>query len=324
MKKCNGILLMLLLSVHMLSGCHTPFSMAHNEMEDKQEGNFSRKKTDLEKTGEAESNGEKKQGETGASEKEAGVQQVELLHFVDAFGKAYQVKLNTNVKKHDYQLTAFTRDGDRLSYQGDGRYSYRLGVDVSYHNGYINWEKVKSSGYEFAFLRIGYRGYGQAGNVYLDEQFFNNMKNAQAAGMDVGVYFFSQAVNVKEAKQEAEFVLKNLQGYELQLPVVYDPENILDDEARTDDVTGAQFTKNTTAFCKKIEKAGYQPMIYSNMLWEAFQFDLEKLSEYPIWYADYEPLPQTPYNFVYWQYSNEGTVDGIEGAVDLDIQLIRK
>lgn len=141
--------------------------------------------------------------------------------------------------------------------------------------------------------------------------------------MDVGVYFFSQAVNEKEASQEAEFVLENLQGYELQLPVVYDPESILDDEARTDDVTGAQFTKNTIVFCEKIKEAGYQPMIYSNMLWEAFQFDLEQLAAYPIWYADYEPLPQTPYAFDIWQYSNEGIVDGIDSAVDLDIQLFQ-
>ena len=133
---------------------------------------------------------------------------------------------------------------------------------------------------------------------------------------------FSQAVNEEEAREEAEFVLKNLEGLSLELPVVYDPENILDADARTDDVTGEQFTKNTLVFHDMIEKAGYQPMIYSNMLWEAYQYDLEQLEKYPIWYADYEPLPQTPYHFEFLQYTNTASIDGITGTVDLNIQLI--
>ena len=88
-------------------------------------------------------------------------------------------------------------------------------------------------------------------------------------------------------------------------------------------MTGEQFTKNTLAFCERIEEAGYEAMVYSNMLWEAYQFDLKQLSEYPIWYADYEELPQTPYRFSFWQYTNTGRVDGVTGDVDLDIQLIK-
>ncbi|MCM1184624.1 MAG: glycoside hydrolase family 25 protein [Roseburia sp.] len=246
----------------------------------------------------------------------------EILNFVDAFGACYQVEINPRVERHDYEPAAFFRDGMKLSYEGDARYTCRLGVDVSYHQGVIDWEKVKADGYDFAFLRIGYRGYGQSGSINLDKQFFRNIKNAQQAGLEVGVYFFAQAVNEQEAVEEAEFVLEQLKGYELQLPVVYDPESILHTKARTDNVTGEQFTKNTIVFCEKIKEAGYEPMIYSNMKWEAYQFDLEALSEYPIWYADYEPLPQTPYAFRFWQYTNEGSVNGIQGAVDLNIELI--
>ena len=108
------------------------------------------------------------------------------------------------------------------------------------------------------------------------------------------------------------------------MPVVYDPEHILEDEARTDGVTGEQFTQNAKVFCKEIEEAGYDAMIYSNMLWEAYELDLEKLLDYPIWYADYEELPQTPYRFSMWQYSSTGSVPGIEGNVDLNIQLPKK
>ena len=249
--------------------------------------------------------------------------QPEILNFVDVFGEEYQVEINPDVEKHKYDLEKFVHEGDRLSYTDD-KYEYRLGVDVSRHQGWIDWEKVKAAGYEFAIIRVGYRGYGAEGLVCLDEQFDTNIQNAQAAGLDVGVYFFAQAINEEEAKEEAEFVLEHIAGYELQLPVVYDPETILDDEARTDDVSGEQFTKNTEVFCSMIEEAGYQPMIYSNMLWEAYELNLEYLEGYPIWYADYEPLPQTPYHFDFWQYTNEGSVDGIEGRTDLNIQLIPK
>ena len=260
--------------------------------------------------------------ETGQAPAQERPQEPEILNFVDVFGQEYQVEINPRVERHDYNLSAFSHSGDNLEYTGDARYCFRLGVDVSEHQGAIDWERVRADGYEFAFIRIGYRGYGTAGKVCQDKFFSENLRNARAAGLDVGIYFFSQAVNEEEAREEAEFVLQNLGGCELQLPVVYDPEHILDAAARTDDVTGEQFTENTILFCEMIRQAGYEPMIYSNMLWEAYQFDLERLAEYPIWYADYEPLPQTPYHFVFWQYTNEGRVDGMAGDIDLDIQLL--
>ena len=214
-------------------------------------------------------------------------------------------------------------DNHKISYE-DKKYISRLGVDVSVFQGDIDWEQVKAAGYEFAILRIGYRGYGEEGTLNADEKFEQNLENARKSGMDVGVYFFSQAVNEEEAKEEADFVLEHLKGQELQMPVVYDPEHILEDEARTDGVTGEQFTQNAKVFCKAIEEAGYDAMIYSNMLWEAYELDLEKLSDYPVWYADYEELPQTPYRFSMWQYSSTGSVPGIEGNVDLDIQFVKR
>lgn len=248
--------------------------------------------------------------------------QPDILTFMDVYGTEYQVEINPFVEKHTYQLSCFSRSEDGLSYVGDDRYTYRRGVDVSHHQGTIDWEQVRDAGYEFAFLRVGYRGYGTAGSMNMDREFYSNLWNAQKAGLDVGVYFFSQAINEEEAEEEAEFVLDALDGCELQLPVVYDPESIVEAEARTDDVSGEQFTKNTLVFCDLIEKAGYDAMIYSNMLWEAYQFDLGQLQDYPIWYADYASLPQTPYHFDYWQYTNKGTVPGVSGVIDLDIQLL--
>ena len=242
----------------------------------------------------------------------------ETLRFVDAHGEWFETEIVSSVKKHPYNWALLTNDENGISYN-DENYRIIHGIDVSKWQGRIDWNKVKADGYEFVIIRMGYRGYSQAGGMALDEMFYKNIQGAQAAGLDVGVYFFSQAINEKEALEEAEFVLDALEGYELQLPIVYDPELIRDQPARTNDVTGEQFTKNTLVFCETIKEAGYEPMIYSNMVWEAFLFDMTQLQDYPFWYADYEPIPQTPYHFVMWQYSETGTVDGISGNVDLNI-----
>lgn len=233
-----------------------------------------------------------------------------------------ETEINPAVPKHPYDLDLFLHNGQKLSYDSDS-YTSQSGVDVSHHQGEINWNAVKDAGFEFAFIRLGYRGY-TSGELCLDRYFFQNIKKAQSCSLDVGIYFFSQAINEQEAIDEANFVIDNLKDYHLDLPVVYDPESILDDDARTDNISGEQFTKNTLAFCKTIQAAGYEPMIYSNMLWEAFELDLSQLTDYPIWYADYEALPQTPYDFTFWQYSNAGSVDGINTAADLNIRLIPK
>lgn len=247
----------------------------------------------------------------------------EVLNFVDAHGNWYQTVINQKVTKNSYDKSKFVSESGKMQYD-DGKYTSRLGVDISEHQGDINWQEVKNYGIEFAFIRIGYRGYGEAGNIKADAKFNDNIAGAKAAGIDVGVYFFSQAINEDEAREEARFVIDHLQGRELDLPVVYDPENILDDVARTDNVTPEQFTKNTIAFNEVIKAAEYKPMVYSNMLWEAFQFDMRKIQDYPIWYADYEPKPQTPYDFTFWQYSEKSTVPGISGIADMNIQILKK
>lgn len=244
------------------------------------------------------------------------------LRFYDEQSKAwYTMKVKNQVKKHDYDWSHLINKKNKIQYKDDN-YVIRKGIDVSHHQGKINWKKVKKDGVEFAFIRIGFRGYGQSGGLHLDEQFQRNIKKAEKAGLDVGVYFFSQAINKKEALEEAELVIKTLKGKKLKLPVVYDPERILGVSARTDGLSKKQLTKNTIAFCEKVKEAGYEAMFYSNLYSEAFLFQLTKLAEYPIWYADYEKIPQTPYAFSFWQYSSTGKIEGISGRVDLDIQFL--
>lgn len=207
-------------------------------------------------------------------------------------------------------------------------YDICYGIDVSRHNGHIDWQKVKDAGMEFAFIRIVYRGYGSKGTLLQDELAIENLKNAKAAGIKIGAYVFSQSLNESETLEEAEFAVKilNDNNITLDLPLTYDPETIRTDIARTDYTTGETFTNNTIVFCEYVKSKGFTPAIYSNMVWEDYYFDMSKLKNYDIWYADYEDFPQTPYRYTYWQFSEKGKVSGITdggGYVDLNIMIKR-
>ena len=183
----------------------------------------------------------------------------------------------------------------------------------------IDWKQVKDSGVEFVIIRLGYRAYGDTGELVMDAMYEQNIKGALDAGLDVGVYFFSQAVSAAEAVEEAEFVLKHLKPYEITGPVVYDTEEIKWDAARTDKNTDKDFTNFCKVFCDTVEQKGYDTMIYSNMKWMAFTLDMEELTEYDFWYADYHEIPQCPYDYKIWQYSETGAVPGINANVDLNL-----
>lgn len=275
--------------------------------------------------------GEKEQGSKRASYRDrSSVQEKPTRHkfkFRDVYGQTYETYTDPSIPANEYDDRSFVHNGSFLSYKDEG-HSSRMGVDVSGHQGSIDWKKVKEAGIDFAIIRIAYRGYGHTGSLNEDSLARKNIKDAEAAGLDVGVYVFSQAINEKEAAEEADYAISILGGRDLDLPVCYDPEHILlkdhskDPAARTSSVSREQFTRNASAFCDRIKKAGYKPMVYANMLWEAYSLDLSALTDIPVWYADYEKLPQTPYDFDFWQYSNEGVVPGISGACDMDIQII--
>lgn len=225
---------------------------------------------------------------------------------------------NKLLKQNDY---VWTSDEGVMSKTSPKNRKMSYGIDISKHNGNIDFKKVKEAGFEFAFIRIAYRGYGKVGNLKEDEMYRTNLKNAKEAGLKIGAYVFSQAINEEEALDEAKFAVDLLKGYSLDLPLVFDPETIKGDTARTDNVEGLQFTKNAIVFCEEIKKSGFTPAIYSNLVWEDYYYDLSKLQDYDIWYADYSNIPQTPYNFKYWQFSEVGIVDGVDGLVDLNVMI---
>lgn len=195
----------------------------------------------------------------------------------------------------------------------------RIGVDVSAHQGEIDWQAVRQAGVEFAMIRVGYRGYDQGG-TYVDEYFEANITGALEAGLEVGVYFYSQAISVEEALEEAELVLDEIQDYPLTYPVVFDWECI-GEAARTWDVDSRTVTDCTMAFCNAVEQAGYIPGFYFNQSMSHTTFRLRELQDYDFWLAQYNDAMTFRYDVALWQYTNEGTVPGITGSVDLNLSF---
>ena len=218
-----------------------------------------------------------------------------------------------------YDKDAFGRDEKgRVTYEADGRRA-KAGIDVSTHQKDIDWPSVAADGIDFAMLRLGLRGYARNGKVLEDTAFRQNLQGALDAELDVGVYFFSQAITVEEAEEEAQFVLDTLDGQALDLPVAFDWEPILGDEARTDGLDGATATRCAVAFCEKIQEAGYQAAVYFNQNQGYLHYDLRDLKDYVLWLAEYGTVPDFYYHFDMWQYTHRGQVDGIQGDVDLDL-----
>lgn len=263
--------------------------------------------------------------ESSSSESQAADQKEipSTLHYVDKSGAEHDVDVVQSAAMNDYDFSKLSNDGTNIVYD-DSRYTLQKGIDVSDHQGAIDWTQVKAAGYDFAIIRIAWRGYGSSGSLAVDDRALENISGAKAAGLSVGVYVFSQAVNTEEAEAEAQLVIDTLGGQSLDLPVVFDEERIDGETARTDNLSASQQTDNAIAFCEKIKAAGLQPMIYADMNAEAMYYDIARITAYPIWYADYQPAPQTPYQFEYWQYSESGSVPGISGSVDLNVRFVKK
>lgn len=218
-----------------------------------------------------------------------------------------------------YDNAAFVKTDGRMEYVGGDRASL-AGVDVSSHQGTVDWAKVAADGIDFVIIRCGGRYYG-SGKVFEDKQFKSNIRGALDAGLQVGVYFFSQATNQTEALEEAQFVLDTIADYPVDGPVVFDWENIGTDSARTDGMTSAQVTAAANAFCGRIKAAGYQPMIYFNQYIGYLLYDLDQVTQYPFWLAEYTDKPTFYYHFEMWQHTSSGSVDGITGKVDRNLWM---
>ena len=194
----------------------------------------------------------------------------------------------------------------------------KVGIDVSKWNGSIDWNAVKNSGVNYVIIRVGYRGSSQ-GALIEDPKFKTNIKGATAAGLKVGVYFFTQAVDEVEAVQEASMVLDRISGYKISYPVFLDVEG---SGGRGDAIDSATRTAVCKAFCNTIKNAGYTPGVYANKTWLTSKMDAGALSGYKIWLAQYAKTPTYTGRYDLWQYTSDGKVSGISGKVDLNISYL--
>lgn len=226
---------------------------------------------------------------------------------------------NTEIERENGEAVQFEKIATQTSCAN--------GIDVSKWQGKIDWKKVKSAGIDFAIIRIGYRG--ENGVIYRDDNADYNIQQAQNAGILVGVYFFSTATNVAEAKEEAVWTCTAIKGYKISYPVVYDCEGYKNSDSRMFNLSATTRTDNAIAFLDYIKSAGYTPMIYgAKSDFESTNYwDMSRIEKsYKVWVAHYShtvyPQKKNPdYNGSYdmWQYTNRGTVDGVEGNCDMAV-----
>ena len=195
-----------------------------------------------------------------------------------------------------------------------------LGIDVSKWQKEIDWEKVKADGIDFAIIRCGYRG-SASGCLVEDPYFEQNIKGATAAGIKVGVYFFTQAISAVEAVEEASMVVSLIRDYELDYPVFIDTESA-GGNGRADALDKETRTEVCEAFCATVRNAGYQSGVYASRNWYNKMVDVDRLERFVIWLAEYRKVPLYEGYYHMWQYTSKGKVDGIEGNVDLNISYL--
>lgn len=238
-----------------------------------------------------------------------------------ADGTEEWVLINPYLEQNSYDFSKLQKKSGQKLYYRDGRNSSYLGVDISKENEEVDFSMLKENGIDFVMIRIGSRGYG-SGQVMLDEKYSEHISKAQEAGLDIGVYFNSQAISKDEAIEEANVVMHNLVNYKLTYPIVFDMEYVQNDRARTDSLTREERTVIAKAFLDTVKAGGYKTMIYGTKEWLIKQVDLTKLTNYDVWLSAKQDEPDYPYMFQMWQYSAEGNVGGISGDVNMNLCFV--
>ncbi len=236
-------------------------------------------------------------------------------------GKEEWLLINPYLDKHEYDFTKLRAENGIMQYTQDGRKASFFGVDISKEEGYVDFNELKKAGVEYVMIRVGARGYGN-GQLVEDEYFRDNMKRAGDAGLEIGVYFFSQAISVEEAIEEADYVLEKINGYEVSYPIVFDMEYVQNDTARVENLDREEKTDIAIAFMSHINEAGYKSALFGNKEWLLKKLNISVLEDYDIWLSQAKELPDYPYRFTMWQYSTTSTIEGIAGNANLNISFI--
>lgn len=238
-------------------------------------------------------------------------------------GKEEWVLISPYLAKNTYDYTKIEEKAGLKRYLENGRNISYVGVDISKQTGSVNFTGLKAAGVDYVMIRLGSRGYS-TGQISLDENFKDNIEGAIAEGLDVGVYFYSQAISQDEAVQEADFVIQNLEPYKgsIKYPVAFDMEFVVNDEARIDGLSREDRTGIAASFLEGVKAAGYIPMLYGDKEWLIKEIDLAKLQSYDVWLTQETDIPDYPYQYAMWQYSTNSVLNGIKGDANLSICFI--
>lgn len=236
-------------------------------------------------------------------------------------GSSEWIAIDNKRSLNTYDFTNAVINDSKMKYSVDGKITSFVGIDVSRYQKDIDYAQVKNAGIQFVMIRVGSRGY-QTGVLALDEYFERNIKAATEAGLDVGVYFYSQAINVAEATEEAKLVVQALQGYKLTYPVAFVMEPVENDIARIDTLTKDERSMITATFVNTVASSGYKTLIYGDEEWLVKKIDLTKMPTIPVWLEDESGMPDYPYQYSMLRYATDGSVYGISGDVNMDICFI--
>lgn len=218
----------------------------------------------------------------------------------------------------------YLNSSDKAYSYDDGTYESVLIADVSVYDIDIDFYELKNIGVEGVMIRTLWRGYTEGG-VYIDELFEEHYANAKAAGLKVGYYIFSQAVDEGEVKQEADILLANISDKDCDLFICYDYESPGEEEGRIHHLTKEERTAHALYFCDYIKEKGYDPIVYTNNDWALNYYDIETIAQsYPVWYAQYSSNPDFPVRVLMWQYTDSFKMEGVSKAIDLNLMLVKK
>lgn len=259
-------------------------------------------------SGEKESESVTDEEKEGDDEKEE-VKSIQVKH---ADGTKEWVDVNEDIPRNKYDFSNLKYQKPFMNYYEDGNIVSKSGVDISANQGDVDFSKLKNAGCDFVMLKVGARGYS-SGNIVSDENFRDNLKAAKKAGLEIGVYFCSQAVSKSEAREEADEVLDAISGYSVKYPVAFVMESVDEDMARIEALDMTERTQIAKAFLNRIEDAGYKAMIYGDKEWLLTMVDMEELQDYDVWFAQDSDEPEYPYEFGMWQYDSDATIKGITG-----------
>lgn len=238
-------------------------------------------------------------------------------------GSEEWVLISPYLKKSTLDFTKMEDNAGLKRYMENGRKISYVGADISKHTGKIHFPSLKAAGIDYVMIRLGSRGYS-SGQIALDENFKENIDGALEAGLDVGIYFYSQAITQDEAVQEANFVVQNLEPYrgKVKYPVAFNMGFVSNDTSRIEGLGREDKTNITISFLEAVKAAGYVPMVYGDKEWFLKEVDLSKLQDYDVWLSQEEDIPDYPYRYAMWQYDTDGILNGIDGGADLNICFI--